>query len=265
MVEEPRARGAPIRMRIVSLCPSLTELVFDLGRGSDLVGITEFCVHPADGVAGVEKVGGTKTPNVARIVELAPDVVLLNEEENRREDADALVAAGLDVHVSMPRTCAETAAMVRSIGARLARVAEAEAIAREIELRSERVRGAARSASPVTFAYLIWRKPWMTTNADTFASALLSQAGGRNVFASERVRYPEIDLASLTRADPDLVLLCTEPFPFQDKHADELALATGFERERFVIADGEYLAWHGSRTPAGIDYAEALINAARNR
>ena len=110
-------------MRLVSLCPSLTELVFDLGLGGDLVGRTKFCIHPADGVAAVERVGGTKNPKVARIIELAPDLVLLNAEENRREDADALVRAGLRVHVSMPRDAAETAAMVRSIAGALGRPA----------------------------------------------------------------------------------------------------------------------------------------------
>lgn len=250
-------------MRIVSLCPSLTELVFDLGRGADLVGVTEFCVHPSDGVARVEKVGGTKSPNVQRIRALRPDVVLMNEEENRRDDAQNLEAAGLECHVSMPRNCAETAAMVRSIGMRLERVHEADAIARDIEARSERVRNAARGRTAVTFAYLIWRKPWMSVNGDTFASGLLTQAGGRNVFEHESTRYPEIDVERLQRADPALVLLCTEPFPFQEKHIDELATATGFARERFVIADGEYLSWHGSRTPDGIDYAEKLIAARR--
>lgn len=252
-------------MRIVSLCPSLTELVFDLGRGAELVGITDYCVHPAAGVVDVEKVGGTKTPDVARIVELAPHVVLMNEEENRREDALALRAAGVDCHVTMPRDSLETAAMVRSIGQRIERPLEAEEIARDIERRTERVRDAARRRKPVAFAYLIWRKPWMSVNADTFASALLTQAGGRNVFAGEATRYPEIDVERLKRADPDVVLLCTEPFPFEEKHRDELARATGFQRERFVIADGEYLSWHGSRTPAGIDYAAGLISAARPR
>jgi iron complex transport system substrate-binding protein len=250
-------------MRIVSLCPSLTELVFDLGRGADLVGITEFCVHPTEGVALVEKVGGTKSPNVGRIRELRPDVVFMNEEENRRQDAEDLAAAGLECHVSMPRDCGETASMVRSIGARLDRVKEAEVIARDIEERTERVRLAARGSREITFAYLIWRRPWMSVNGDTFASGLLTQSGGRNVFADESTRYPEIDIERLKRADPALVLLCTEPFPFQEKHIDELAAATGFARERFVIADGEYLSWHGSRTPDGIDYAEKCIAARR--
>ena len=99
----------PQRQRIVSLCPSLTELVFDLGLGDELVGVTKFCVHPSEGVAAIEKVGGTKDPKVERIVGLEPTVVLLNEEENRVEDADALRDAGVPCHTSMPRTVEETA------------------------------------------------------------------------------------------------------------------------------------------------------------
>jgi ABC-type Fe3+-hydroxamate transport system substrate-binding protein len=246
-------------MRIVSLCPSLTELVFDLGRGDDLVGITTWCVHPAGGVAGIETVGGTKDPDVERIVALAPDLVLLNEEENRREDGERLMAAGLCCHVSMPRTAAETADMCRSIGRALERDAEGERIARDIEARTARVVAAARARPEVSWAYLIWRKPWMSVNRDTFAHALLAQAGGRNVFADAGERYPAITLDDLAAANPDRVFLCTEPFPFQDKHIDELAAATGLERERFAIADGEYLSWHGSRTPDGIEYAHRLI------
>ena len=252
-------------MRIVSLCPSLTELVFDLGRGSELVGITEYCVHPADRVGTVEKVGGTKTPDLARIAELAPDLVLLNEEENRVEDAEALRSAGIACHASFPREMAGTAAMVRSIGEALERPAEAERIAQDIERRAERVSRAARSRPAVRFAYLIWRKPWMSVNRDTFAHALLAQAGGENVFAERPQRYPEVSVGELATADPDLFLLCTEPFPFREQHIDELAAATGIPRERFRIADGEYLSWHGSRTPAGIDYAEGLILDALTR
>jgi len=250
-------------MRIVSLCPSLTELAFDLGRGEELVGITDYCVHPAEKVGAIEKVGGTKTPKIARIVELRPDVVLLNEEENRVEDAEALAAAGVRTHASFPRDVQGTAEMVRSIGEALGRAEAAEAIARDIEARAARVRAAAVGRRAVAFAYLIWRKPWMAVNRDTFAHALLAQAGGTNVFADRAERYPTFELQDLESSRPDLVLLGTEPYPFQEKHAEEIALATGIARERFRIADGEYLSWHGSRTPAGIDYAEKLIAGAR--
>ena len=115
----------------------------------------------------------------------------------------------------------------------------------------------------VRWCYLIWREPWMTVNADTFVQGLLGQAGGRNVFADRTDRYPEIGLDELAEAAPDVVLLCTEPFPFEDKHVDELVRATGLGRTRFRIVDGECLSWHGSRTPDGIDYAAGLIEDAR--
>lgn len=250
-------------MRLVSLCPSLTELLFDLGLGSSVVGRTKFCVHPEGAVDAVEKVGGTKNPRLERIIELRPDLVLLNEEENRREDADALSAAGISCHISLPRDPAETAGMVRSIGAAVQRVPEAEVIARDIEHRAARVGKDAIGKPQVSFAYLIWRDPLMTVNADTFVSSLLALPGGRNVFGDMADRYPTIDVDHLEATDPDLVLLSSEPFPFVDRHAQELARSTGLPLERFVFVDGELLSWHGSRTPAGIDYGETLIDAAR--
>jgi len=250
-------------MRIVSLCPSLTELVFDLGRGDELVGITKFCVHPPDGVARIEKLGGTKNPDVARIAQLRPDVVLLNREENRVEDAEALDAMGLHCHASMPRTLEETAAMVRSIGKELARETSGDAIAKEVETRGHKVMLDAQGQSEVSYAYLIWREPWMSVNHDTFADALLTMAGGRNVFGALEQRYPEITLGALREAAPQLLLLCTEPFPFHEKHIEELREATGLAKAAIRIADGEFLSWHGSRTPDGIDYAAGLIAGAR--
>jgi len=249
-------------MRLVSLCPSLTELLFDLGLGSSIVGRTKFCVHPAGDVDSIEKVGGTKNPRLERIVELRPDLVLLNEEENRREDAEALSEAGIACHVSMPRDTTETAAMVRSIGAAVGCIAESEEIAADIERRADRVRQTATGNPEVSFAYLIWRDPLMTVNADTFASALLELPGGRNVFGNVSDRYPTIDAARLAAADPDLVLMSSEPFPFIQQHARELEQLTGLSPDRFIFVDGELLSWHGSRTPAGIDYAESVIRGA---
>jgi iron complex transport system substrate-binding protein len=250
-------------MRLVSLCPSLTELVFDLGRGDDLVGRTKFCVHPAGRVERVESVGGTKNPKVARIIDLAPDLVLLNEEENRREDAEALAAAGVRCHVSFPRGVDDTARMVRDIGAVLDRPAEAERIASEIERRAARVRQSALGAPPVRYAYMIWRHPWMVAGGDTFVTAMLALPGGVNVFADHPERYPTVTPQDLAAADPDAVLLSSEPFPFKEKHAEELAAATGLPHSRMHFVDGEYLSWHGSRTRDGIDHAERVIAAVR--
>lgn len=246
-------------MRLVSLCPSLTELVFDLGAGDSLVGRTKFCVHPADRVGAVEKVGGTKNPKIDRIIELAPDLVLMNDEENRKQDAEALTAAGLRVHSAMPRTAAETAAMVRSIGIALGRSREAEPIAADIERRADRVKREAARHPTVRYACLIWPEPLMTLNDDTFIAGLLSLAGGMNVFGARHDRYPTVTAAELHDADPLLVLLPNEPFPFQAKHADEISSLSRLPRERFRLVDGELLSWHGSRTPRGIDYAESVL------
>lgn len=246
-------------VKIVSLCPSLTELVFDLGAGDALIGRTKFCVHPADRVEAVEKLGGTKNPKIDRLIELAPDLVLMNDEENRREDADALRAAGIRVHSSMPRTPAETAAMVRSIGMALGRSREAEPIAADIERRADRVRREATRHPPIRYACLIWRDPIMTVNDDTFIAGLLALPGGQNVFGDSSDRYPTIAAQQLHEADPLVVLLPNEPFPFQLKHADELSAQARLPRDRFKLADGELLSWHGSRTPRGIDYAESIL------
>lgn len=255
-----------MELRVVSLCPSLTELVFDLGAGSSLVGVTRYCIHPQPAVAGIEQVGGTKNPKVERVVALAPDLVLMNEEENRREDFERLVAAGLHCLNTFPKDAESTASMVIEIGAALEKGAAAAAIAKAIRKRARAARVQAACIVPrVRFAYLIWKSPWMSASADTYASALLTLAGGENVFAAEPVRYPEITLEALVARAPELVLLSTEPFHFDASHALLLARATGIDPARVIIADGEALAWHGSRTPAGIDHAMALLAAAMTR
>ena len=246
-------------MRIVSLCPSLTELVFDLGAGDALVGRTKFCVQPRHLVDRVEAVGGTKNPKIDRIVALAPDLVLMNEEENRVEDAEALRAAGVACHTSMPRDVPGTARVVRSIGSALGRTERAEEIARDIEARSARVRATAERAARVPYAYLIWRKPYMTVSADTYVSALLAEAGGENVFGARPERYPEITPDELRDAAPRMLLLSSEPFPFKQSHIDELVAVTGIAPERFRLVDGELLSWHGPRTALGVEYARAVL------
>jgi ABC-type Fe3+-hydroxamate transport system substrate-binding protein len=252
-------------VRLVSLCPSLTELVFDLGAGDELVGRTKFCIHPESLVERVEKVGGTKNPKIARIVEMRPDLVLMNEEENRIEDADQLRAAGLFVHSSLPRNAAGTAAMVRSIGTAIGRIDAGERIAADIEARAERVRVASKGLTDVSYVYLIWREPWMSVSNDTFVAALLSLAGGLNRVGDTAERYPVLTVEEIRVLDPDIVLLSSEPFPFAERHALELEAALRFSRDRFELVDGELLSWHGSRTPRGIDYAERVVEEARRR
>jgi len=254
----PRSRArARASVRIVSLCPSLTESVFRLGRGAELVGRTKFCVQPAGAVDAVERIGGTKNPKIDRIVALAPDLVLMNEEENRREDADALRAAGLRVLSSFPRSVADVVGVLGELGTALDAAPRARELADAIAARADAIAARAAARPARTFVYLIWRDPLMATGAGTYVDALLAVAGGRNVVPAAAGRYPEIDAALLAGADR--ILLSSEPFPFAERHRLELAAATGLPIERFALVDGERLSWHGARTLEGLAYAEEAL------
>lgn len=243
-------------MRIVSLCPSLTELVALLGRGEDLVGRTKFCVAPADVAARVEAVGGTKDPRVERVIELAPDLVLMNREENRAEDAEALRTRGLVLHTSLPRDPAGARALVVELGEVLGREREAALIAAQIDAALARIDARPRQ-DPVPFVCLVWRKPWMATDRGTYLSALVERAGGVNLVEGTSGAYPQLASADLAALAPERVLLPSEPFPFAARHALELAAATGLAPECFRLVDGAALTWHGARTAAGLE--EALL------
>ncbi|MCH9650975.1 MAG: helical backbone metal receptor [Deltaproteobacteria bacterium] len=248
-------------MRIISLCPSLTELVFDLDRGRDLVACTRYCVRPADRVTSLAKIGGTKNPKIEQILELEPDLILMNREENRLEDGATLEAAGIRSRSYFPKTIPETLEMIRDLALELDRPEAGDILLAEIEKRRFRAETVARNRPPLRFAYLIWRKPWMTVNGDTYVSSLLEMAGGKNVFQLQTDRYPPIDAEELAAAAPDRVFLSSEPFPFEQKHRIELAKSTKLPEESFVLVDGRLLSWHGSSTADGIDYASSLFQA----
>ncbi|HEX4461648.1 MAG TPA: helical backbone metal receptor [Polyangia bacterium] len=244
-------------MRLVSLCPSLTDSLFALGCGAHVVGRTKFCVRPAEGVARVERVGGTKNPKIERIVALAPDLVLMNEEENRREDAETLEARGIRVSSTFARDIAGAASALVTIGDAVGAGAAARKWARDIEARAAEVRAAAAHRPRVRFVYLIWQEPWMAVAPGTYIDDLLTLAGGENVVTAREPRYPEVDRAQLAAADR--VLLSSEPFPFAARHLQAASAATGLVPERFQLVDGELLSWHGTRTLAGLDYAASLF------
>jgi len=245
-------------LRIVSLCPSLTELVALLGRADALVARTKFCVAPADVVARIEAVGGTKDPRVERVVELAPDLVLMNREENRAEDAQALRERGLALHTSLPRDPAGARALVGELGVLLEREHQATRIVEQIDAALARIDAGPRR-EPVSFVCMVWRKPWMATDRGTYVSALVERAGGANLVAGEDGAYPQLTNDELAALAPQRVLLPSEPFPFAQRHADELAAATGILRDAFRLVDGAALTWHGSRTAAGLDEALAAL------
>jgi len=244
--------------RVVSLCPSLSELVWELGAGALLVGRTRFCVAPAELRERVPAVGGTKDPSLARIAELAPDLVLMNEEENRREDGEALRARGIALATFFPQAVEDVPPMVRRVGALLGAEPAAEALAAAIEERAAEVARRAVGAG-LTFVYVIWRRPWMTVTPGTYVASLLARTGARNAVPAGPVRYPEIGAAEIARLAPDRVLLSSEPYPFRPAHAADLARESGLDPGRIRLVDGAALSWHGARTLAGLAYAESIL------
>ena len=245
----PLSLAAPPR-RIVSLVPSLTELVCALGRGDRLVGVTRYCTHPPEVVAALPKLGGTKNPILGRVVELAPELVLVNAEENRREDFQAVVDAGLSVFVSFPRTVEATVGAIERVGQAIDAGAPARALAADVTEALALV-----SARRVRVFCPIWRNPWMSFNRDTYASDLMGCAGGDNVCAAAPDRYPVVDLEAVARADPEVILLPDEPYRFSEQHRralGPLAGTTAGRAGRVHLVDGKALSWYGPRTAPAV-------------
>ena len=236
--------------RIISVVPSQTELLFDLGLDEEVIGITRFCIHPADKVKQKTVVGGTKTLNINAIHTLNPDFILANKEENTREQIEAL-RQRYTVHVTDVNTLPDALAMIREVGTLVGKRIEAEALANQIE-------NALLPFLPVpglTVAYLIWRKPYMVAAAGTFIHAMLEKGGFQNAFAGQ-TRYPVVSVEELEMAQPDLIFLSSEPYPFGQKHVAELQAICPSARIRLV--DGEVFSWYGSRLLRASDYFRNL-------
>lgn len=238
-------------MRVVSLCPSITETLIVLGARESLVGVTRFCAHPRGEVDGLQRVGGTKNPDLSAILSLSPDVVLANAEENRAADI-AELSRTLHVDVSHPCSPAEVPDVVRHH----ARLAGVRAAGAEWAARLERRIASVRRAAPFTFSYLVWKDPWMAAARGTYISALLELAGGRNVFDDPSVPYPSVSEATVCSHRPELLVLPDEPYRFGDP--DREAWSARLPSSRVVLASGDDLCWHGVRTLRGIDAVEAL-------
>lgn len=231
--------------RILSLVPSTTETLFDLGCGDRVVGCTRFCVRPAEQVAELPKVGGTKDVDPERVSALRPDLILANCEENTREIFEALDSVA-PLWAPLPRTVDEALSDLLHTGELIHATAQAQDWHRRIQT----ARADLRAATPghrFSYAYLIWRSPFMTVSDDTFIASMLAETGGLNVFGEHPDRFPTTSATEIASLQPDLVLLSSEPFPFRDRHRQELHRATGLPLERLRYIDGELASWHGTR------------------
>ncbi len=229
--------------RIISLVPSQTELLHDLGLEQEVVGITKFCLHPNEWFMQKNRVGGTKTLDFHKITALQPDLIIGNKEENEQEQIEEL-AHLYPVWLSDIYNLHDALDMIRRIGSLTDRAAAARDLAESIRADFQDLE-AEKAASPaIRAAYLIWRKPYMVAAGDTFIHDMLVRAGCNNVFA-DQTRYPQITLDELAAASPEVILLSSEPFPFAEKHVADLQEAC--PAARITLVDGEAFSWYGSR------------------
>jgi len=262
------AAGEP---RIVSLVPSLTELLCDLGVADRLVGRSGFCIHPRDIVKAIPKMGGTKDADIEKIRAAAPTHLVVNVDENHREQVDELARFVPHVIVTHPNTPEDNLDLFRLFGAIFHREHEAEKLAADFRAARAELRRATQDLPRQRVLYLIWKDPWMTVARDTYISAMLASAGWDTLPEKSEVRYPEADavLQGLTFSSgitpvpralassetpgrfADRVLLSSEPYRFTGKHRAEAETRFGAPAQ---LIDGEMVSWYGSRAVAGLRY-----------
>jgi ABC-type Fe3+-hydroxamate transport system substrate-binding protein len=277
--------------RVVSLVPSLTESLFDLGLGEALVGITDYCVHPAEKVEGLPRVGGPKDPRIEAILDLGPDLVLVNREENTRRTVEALQASGITAWVSFPRTVREAIEVLWK-AAELFRSPTATARVQQLERTVDWVEAAGAGKELRSYFCPIWQgetgdgeRWWMTFNRHTYIQDLLRLLGGKNVFADRErryplladmgkaaveppgerdTRYPRVTLGEILAAQPEIILLMTEPYTFKESHVPEftelLDETPAAQEGQIQLVDGSLLTWHGTRLARALQELSNLFD-----
>jgi ABC-type Fe3+-hydroxamate transport system substrate-binding protein len=241
-----------IPKRIISIVPSQTELLFYLGLNAEIIGVTKFCVHPGDKVASIAKVGGTKRLDIEKIRLLAPDLIVANKEENDRLQVEELINI-CPVWISDIFDLDSALQMIQFIGDITGRTKQAAILCREI---NNHFNGIKPPLTTLKVAYLIWRKPYMLAGKNTFIDCMLQRCGFKNAIESER--YPEIDASGIVAANPDVIFLSSEPYPFTLKHIKEFKML--LPNARITLVDGEMFSWYGSRLLYAPAYFEQLIS-----
>jgi ABC-type Fe3+-hydroxamate transport system substrate-binding protein len=236
--------------RIISLVPSQTELLFDLGLDMEIIGITKFCIHPREKFKRSTKIGGTKMLDLARIRELKPDLIIGNKEENDRTQIEELMKE-FPVWMSDIHVLPEAIDMIRQIGELTGRLEKATVIADDI---NEQFLKLKKIHKQVRTAYFIWKDPYMLAGKQTFIDDMLNRAGFENAISGDR--YPEISIDQLKKLRPECIFLSSEPYPFKDEHVKEIQRIC--PDARVSIVDGEMFSWYGSRLLLSPAYLRSL-------
>ena len=246
----PAGAGA----RIVCVVPSITELLFDLGLGDQVVGRTGFCFHPRNGVKQVPRVGGTKDFDLDRIRSLRPTHLIVNVDENPRERVEAVAQSGVEVIVTHPMGPLDNPALYRLLGAIFNRRQEAQQLQRRFEAAYEDAVTATRDLPHERVLYVIWKQPWMSISRDTYIARALAAVGWQHIELDGEARYPEVKLESLVDR-VDRVLLSSEPYAFRSRDVAEIeAMDRAGHGLKASLIDAEMTSWYGSRAIAGMSY-----------
>ena len=229
--------------RIISLVPSQTELLHWLGLEEETIAITKFCVHPETWFKSKTRIGGTKTINIEKIKALQPDLIIANKEENIKAQVEML-AESFPVWVTDVNTLPDAYNMISDIGILTNKETEALKLVSAIRSKFDILFQAINTKNKLSATYLIWKKPYMTIGGDTFISHMMEAAGFKNIF-QDQSRYPEITISHLKTMNCELVLLSSEPYPFKQKHIDEIQ--NELPGVKIILVDGEMFSWYGSR------------------
>lgn len=255
--------------RILSLVPSQTELLSYLGLDEEVVGITKFCIHPEHWWRTKMRVGGTKKLDMAKINRLQPDIIIGNKEENTREQIEELMSR-YPVWMSDIHNLDDALAMIKSVGALVGKEKKAKELTSLISknfknlsaLKNRIHKYPSGKQGSLAVAYFIWRKPYMTAGKDTFISSMMERCGFNNVFGDLPDRYPVVTPLQIERAEPELILLSTEPYPFAEQHIAEFR---GICPDAHIMrVDGEYFSWYGSRLADSPQYLIKVIEDAEH-
>ena len=239
--------------RVISLVPSQSELLWDLGLREELVGITKFCVHPKEMFHSITRIGGTKTLNITKIRELQPDIIIGNKEENEHSQIIELQKE-FKVWMSDIYTLNDSLAMIESLGELVNKKQKAKEIASTIKKSFDDLKTVKK-----TVLYLIWKKPYMTAGNATFIGYLLNKMGLENCIVDENGRYPILTLEEIKALNPELIFLSSEPYPFKDKHIQEFK--NELPNTVVKLVDGELFSWYGSRLIHSVAYFNELIHS----
>ena len=239
-------------IRIICLVPSITEYLFDLGLGEKVVGITKFCVHPKEWLKEKELIGGTKQQHLDKIKRLKPDLIIASKEENVKQYVEKFVKL-CPVYVSDVSDFDSALRMMKDIGELADESIKAKEIIKKIHQEFDSIQ---LPTTKSKVAYCIWKCPWMWAGNDTFISNMLDYSGFKNIITKNR--YPEIEISEVVKDNPDYIFLSSEPFPFQEKHIEELKAE--FPKANFIIVDGEMFSWYGSRMLKAPQYFNSLLD-----